>query len=148
MRFSLLQRGLRRYRTTFPQIQHEQQQILRTHIATGFGAFTGSQDISPLTAVLNLPPHSPKSTTATSISTYASLLPITLRLTDSANKKSRHGNSVSVSTAIIGKTAGQHGFSFLNSPTTPHLPLHIVTPPTEACMASTHAQYKAITTTK
>ena len=98
--FSLSQTGLQRSRTCFQETQRGQQQMLGTHTSTRFGAFTDFHDISPLTAVLNLPPSSTKSLTARSTSTYASQLPTTRRQMDSANEQSRHSSSTSASTVM------------------------------------------------
>ena len=121
--------------------------MLRTHISTRSGAFTRSLDILLPTVVLNLPASSTKILTERSTSTYASRLPTTLRQIDSANEQSRHSSSTYTSTVMIGKRCGEHGYCLPNSPTIPHLPPPTVTLPTEACMASTHAQYTSIMTT-
>ena len=56
-------------------------------------------------------------------------------------------SDTSASTAMIGKTAGEHCYLLTNLPTIPQLPPPMVTLPTEACMTLTHAQYTSITTT-
>ena len=114
--------------------------------ATSSQGFTDFLDISPLTAVLNSPPSSTKSLTASSTSTYATQLPTTLRPMYSANEQYRHWSSTYASTAMIGKTAGEHGYLLPNLPTIPHPPPPIVILPTEAWMASTHAQYTSMIT--
>ena len=147
MQFSLSQTGLQRYSTTFQHTQPVQQHMLETHISTRFGTFTDSLHTLRATVVLNLPTSSTKSSTYSATLTYASRLPTTLRQMDSANEQSRHSSSTSASTAMMSKTAGEHGYPLPNLPTIPHLPPPMVTLPTEACMASTHAQYTLITTT-
>ena len=144
--FWLTQTRLQRCSPTFQQKQRGQQQMLQMHISTRFGAFMNSHDTLSPTVVLNLPPRSTKSLTESSTSTYASQLPTTLRQMDSVNEQSRHSSSTCVSTAMIGKTAGEHGYLLPNLPTIPQLPPPMITLPTEACMASTHAQYNSITT--
>ena len=144
--FSLSETGLQRFSTTFQQQQPAQQQMLRTHTSTRFGAFTDSLDILLPTVVLNLPPSSPKSLTATLTSTYGSQLPTTLRQIDLVNEQLRHTSSISASTAMISKTAGEHGYPLPNLPTIAHLPPPPVTLPTEACTRSTYAQYTSIMT--
>ena len=121
--------------------------MLRTHTSTRFGAFTNSLDTLRATVVLHLPARSPKSLTESSISTYTSRLPTTLRQMDSANEQSRHSSSTTASAAMIGNMAGEHGYLLLTLPTIPHLPQPMVILPTEASIASTHAQYAWITTT-
>ena len=145
--FLLSPTGLPRYSSTFQQNQPEQQKILRRHTSTRFGAFTDSLDILLPTVVLNLPPSSTRSLTASSISSYASQLPTTLRQMDSGNEQSRQTSSTSASTAITGKTAREHSYLLPNLPTIPHLPPPMVTLPTEACIGCTHPQYTSIMTT-
>ena len=121
--------------------------MLRTRTSTRFVDSTASLDILLQTVVLDLPPSSLKSLTLSSISTYAFQLPTTLRQMDSVNEQSRDRTSTYASTAMIGKTAREHGYLLPNLPTIPHLPPPMVTLPTEACMASTYAQYTSIVTT-
>ena len=146
MQFSFKQTDSQRYSTTCQRQQPVQQPMLRTHTSTRFGDFKDCPDISPLTVVHNAPSSSPKSWIASSISTYASQLPTTLRLTDYVKEASRHLCSTSASTAMIGETTGEGGYHLPNLPIIQHLRLLIVTHPTEACMPATHAQCISITT--
>ena len=125
--FSLLQTGLQRYSITLRQKQPAQQQMLRMHTSTRFGAFTDSLNILLPTVVLNLPAISPKSLTTSLKSTYTSLLPTTFRRMDSPNVQYRYASSISASTAMIGKTTSEHGYLSPNLPMIPHLPPHMVT---------------------
>ena len=143
---SLSQTGLQRYSTPFQEKRAEQQQMLQMHTSTRFGSLMDSTDTLRLTVVLNLPTSSPNSLIESSTSAYASPLPTTLGQMDCLNEQSRYSSSTSASTAMIGKTAGEYGYLSPNMPTIPQLPPAMVTPLTEASMASTHAQYTSITT--
>ena len=64
---------------------------------------------------------------------------------DLTNEQAKHANITYACSAIIGKTAGECGYLLLSLPTIRHLQPPIVTLPTEACSASTQAQYTSMT---
>ena len=130
-----------RYSTTFQQKPPAPQQILRTHAGTRFAGFTDFLHISLVTVDLHLPPSSHRSLTANCISTYDSQSPTTLRQMDSANDQSRHSNSTSASTAMMGKSVGADDYLLPNLRTTPDLPPPMNTLPTTPRMATTLVQY-------
>ena len=66
---------------------------------------------------------------------------------DLVNEQFKHSSSTYVSSATIGKTAGEHGYLSQNLPIIPQPPLPTNSPPTEVSVALMHAPYISITTT-
>jgi len=108
-------------------------------ISLRYGDYIGYQDILPLTAALSLPNDSCKNLTGSSIYAYASLLPTTHKVMESASEPSRHSNNTSASSATIDKNVERLAWHLLSSPTIQQPILPINTPPTVAYMAGTLA---------
>ena len=97
--------------------------------------------------VHNLPQSSSNSWTKSSTLSYAISPPTTHKQMDSVNEQSRHSSSTYVSTAMIGKTASEHGDLLQNLSIMPQPPLPTNSTLIEVYMALIYASYTSITTT-
>ena len=66
---------------------------------------------------------------------------------DLVNEQSRHASSTYVSTAVMGKTAGEHGYLLQNLPIIPQPPLPTNSPLIDVSLTLIYAPYTSITTT-
>ena len=112
-----------------------------------YRGYVDYQDILHVTAALSLPLDTFENLIGSSTYVYASLLPTTHKLMDSASEPSRHSNNTSAFSAMIDKNIGRLGWHLPSLPTIQQPILPINTPPTAAYLAGTFAPFTSTTTT-